>query len=52
MRNAPRSWVYGVLTPLSTILQLLCTLYIVASVFFLVEKTGIPGENHQPAASC
>ena len=29
------------LTPLSTIFQLYCS----------VQKTGVPGENHQPAAS-
>ena len=38
MRNAPRSWVYGVLTPLSTILQLPCTLFIVAVSFFWWRK--------------
>ena len=25
--------------------------YIVAVIFFLVEETGVPGENHRPAAS-
>jgi hypothetical protein len=36
--------IYNGLTALSTICQL-------SAVSSLVEETGVPGENHQPAAS-